>query len=264
MKTLLLIALVFVTFGCTQNVEKSIEEIAKSEHLVAATNWFQNSAEMRACYYQTYHFAEMQLKQNQENYKGEKPTAVVLDIDETVLDNSPYQANLIKYNQVYESDTWRTWIEFAQAKALPGALEFVNYAKSINVEVYYISNRKEKKINATIKNLENIGFPNADTNYVLLRGALRDKSIRRNKVDSQYEIILFVGDNLTDFSQIYEERGNDFGFALVDAEKELFGSKYIILPNPMYGNWESSIYYGNNKMPDNEKSRLRHSALKGY
>lgn len=264
MKTIYFFALACLLAGCSN---LSIEEKStslKSEHLVAATNWFQNSAEMRACYYQTYRFAKLQLQQNQQNYTGNKPMAVVLDLDETILDNSPFQAHLIKYNEVYNSMLWHTWTEFAQAKALPGAKEFVEYAKSLNVEVFYISNRKVNELKATIMNLSSLKFPNADTNFVFLRNNTSDKTTRREKVSNQYEIILFVGDNLTDFSEIYKVRGNDFGFAQVDADKDAFGSKYIILPNPMYGTWESALYNGNNTISWEEKSRLRHKALKGY
>lgn len=267
MKNIILIVVFGVIFiSCSTNTQPSLAEqnISESEYLIAATNWYQKSAEMRACYFQAFYLAKMQLQLNLNSYKGDKKPAVILDIDETVLDNSPFQATLIKTGKTYTSELWKEWTDMKTAKALPGAVEFTNFAKQNGVEVFYVSNRKVEALEGTVENMVNYGFANADTNFVLLRGESRDKELRRFKVKENHDVLLYIGDNLTDFSSEYEHRGKDLGFAKVDSDKNLFGSKYIVLPNPMYGNWEGSIYNEDYSISILEKRRIRQEILDSY
>lgn len=266
MEKYFLVFLVFLAVSCKNDVNLSLDEqnISESEHLVAATNWYQKSAEMRACYFQAFNLAKLQLKLNKTDYKGEKPAAVILDIDETVLDNSPFQAHLINTGQLYNSKLWKEWTDQKTAKSLPGAVEFTKFAKDLGVEVIYISNRKVDALAETIENMKTYNFPNADSSFVFLKKETSDKTARRKKVFEKYEVLLFVGDNLTDFDEAFAERDSDLGFALVDAEKDLFGSKYIVLPNPMYGNWEGAIYGGDYSLSVPEKRKMRQDILEGY
>ncbi len=257
------IGILFISCQTTSNKEQPNRT---SEHLVLATDWFQKSAEMRACFYQAYNLAELRLKEHLKNYRGEKPTAVVLDIDETVLDNSPYEGFLIKTGEAYSGETWKKWTATASAKALPGALEFTNAAKDLGVNVIYISNRKEDELKPTLKNLSDLGFPDADTNFVFLRklGESSDKTSRREMVMKKYEVLLYIGDNLTDFRQMYGGRDSTLGFDRVNQNKETWGNRFIILPNPMYGEWEGAIYGNNYAMPTDKKSNLRRSVLEKF
>lgn len=266
MKKYFLVFLVFLAVSCKNDANLSLAEqnISESEHLVAATNWYQKSAEMRACYYQSFNLAKLQLKMNFDNYSGEKPPAVVLDIDETILDNSPFQVHLIRTGQSYNSKLWKEWTDQKNAKALPGAVEFTKFAQKLGVEVIYISNRKVDALGETIENMKAYDFPNADTSFVMLKKETSDKTARREKVKESYDILLYIGDNLTDFTEGYAERDNDLGFALVDEDKELFGTKYIVLPNPMYGNWEGAIYDGDYSLSATERRKLRQDILDGY
>jgi 5'-nucleotidase (lipoprotein e(P4) family) len=267
MKNLLLLSFIALFISaCQQNQSTDDVRLSQSEHLVGATNWFQKSAEMRACYYQTYELAKYKLNENKMQYMGTKPTAVILDIDETVLDNSPFEVHLIGIGGLYSGTLWKEWTDKVQAKALPGALEFTKYAQSIGVEVIYISNRKVNELAGTLENLKKEGFPNADSAFVLLRPMDKsgDKTERRNKIAESYEVLLFIGDNLTDFSEDYAERDADLGFALVDSTKALLGNKYIILPNPMYGEWEGAIYGNDYSKSAAEKRALRKDVLDGY
>jgi len=264
-KFLLIIIAASFLVGCQHKESKLInnEILSESEHLVMSANWFQKSAEMRACFYQTYNLAELKLKEHKENYKGEKPTAVILDIDETILDNSPYEKYLIDNGELYSGSTWKQWSDKASAKALPGALEFTIMAKELGVEVIYISNRKVNELKSTVNNLLNIGFPNADTNFIYLRELDKssDKTERRAKIMEQYEVLLFIGDNLTDFSQTFAERNSNLGFDLVDDYKNEFGNKFIILPNPMYGEWEGTIYGNDYSLLPKKKRAKRKEIL---
>jgi 5'-nucleotidase (lipoprotein e(P4) family) len=261
----LLLALVFFV-GCKPNQKSENPSLSESEHLVMATDWFQKSAEMRAVYYQTFTLAKYKLNEKQNAYKGNKPTAVVLDIDETVLDNSPFEVHLINTGQLYSGTLWQEWTSKGTAKALPGAVDFTQYAKSLGVEVIYISNRKTNELEITLENLKSEGFPNADSNFVFLRPMDKsgDKTERRSFVNKTYSVLLYIGDNLTDFSQIYGEREADLGFSLVDSTKNHFGDDYIILPNPMYGEWEGALYGNDYSLSPEQKRILRKQLLDGY
>jgi 5'-nucleotidase (lipoprotein e(P4) family) len=217
------------------------EPAEDQDNLILATLWFQKSAEMRALFYQCFRSAELALAENMAMAGRTKPAAVVLDIDETLLDNSPFQGWQVLEKRSFNNDDWFRWVELAQAKPLPGAVEFTRYADSLGVEVFYVSNRTVQELGPTIENMVAGGFVNADTAHMLLKETTSSKVARRDLIEKEYEIILLVGDNLSDLSGAYEKRGADFGFGTVDADRKLFGTKYIVLPNPMYGSWLSGL-----------------------
>jgi 5'-nucleotidase (lipoprotein e(P4) family) len=222
--------------------------------------WFQKAGEAKALYYQGYNIGKMRLNEflnNKTKKKGLKP-AVVLDIDETILDNSPYQA----WNVINEKDlTWNGWIKRAQGKLLPGALDFLKFADSKGVAIFYISNRKEAQKEATIKNLQNVGAPQADANHVLLlQPNEKGKEARRQQVAKTHEIVLLFGDNLGDFSG-FDELSVTERLKAVDRHKDEFGRKLIVFPNPMYGDWEGAIYNYNFRKSDEDKAKLRKGSM---
>ncbi|MBE0678122.1 MAG: 5'-nucleotidase, lipoprotein e(P4) family, partial [Bacteroidales bacterium] len=170
-----------------------------------------------------------------------KPAAVTIDIDETLLDNSPFQGWQVFEKKEYNDEDWLRWVELARAEPLPGAVDFTFYADSLGVEVFYVSNRTVQEMGPTIENMAALGFVNADSAHMLLKESTSSKVARRAMIEKDYEIILLIGDNLADHSGLYEKRGTDQGFSAVDADRHLFGTRYIVLPNPMYGNWLNEI-----------------------
>lgn len=238
-------------------------EISASEDLVGAALWVQKSAEIRALYYQSYRYAELVLENKLNKLEDKTKTAVILDIDETVLDNSPYTGMLIQKGLRYSPSTWKEWTNLASAKALPGVVEFTRFAKSKGVEVFYVSNRSVDERDATIKNMISEKLPDADERHMYLKTDESSKIPRYKIIAGEYNILLFVGDNLRDFDENFASRFENYGFALVDSLKNQFGEKYIILPNPVYGDWEKAIYQG--KTPNaKESNRLRKQALQSY
>jgi 5'-nucleotidase (lipoprotein e(P4) family) len=182
-----------------------------------------------------------------------KPAAVVIDIDETLLDNSPFQGWQVLEKKSFNNNDWFRWVELARARPLPGAVEFTRYADSLGVEVFYVSNRTVQEMGPTIENMAAWGFVNADSTHMLLKETTSSKVERRALIEKDYEILLLVGDNLADHSGIYEKRGPDHGFAAVDADRRLFGTRYIVLPNPMYGNWLSELLKKTEGLTEREK-----------
>ncbi|MCK5823240.1 MAG: 5'-nucleotidase, lipoprotein e(P4) family [Bacteroidales bacterium] len=268
MKKFILLSIMFFSIVSCQNTTDETNTSTKkdptNEHLLMSTVWFQNSAEMRAIYYQSYNLAKMIVNNSVSKLDKNEKKAVVLDIDETVLDNSPFQVKCIKTGQSYSTKTWKEWTSLSQAKALPGAVDFTNYAKNKGVEVFYISNRLEEELGVTMKNMKELNFPCVDSAHFLLKTTESGKKIRRVVVKKDYNIILFIGDNLTDYSEIYEKRDENFAIDIVDKNKGDFGTKFIILPNPMYGEWEKAIYDNTYKLSKEVKNKKLKNCLLGY
>lgn len=239
---------------------------SKSDYLTMATIWFQKSGEARACYYQTYYFAQMMLdmKIGEIDPENSRPLAIILDIDETVLDNSPFEAKCVKAEMAYSKENWKEWSELGSARALPGTVDFLNYAKSKGVTAFYISNRKPDEMTATLKNMTDLGFPFAEEKYLLLKTEESGKKQRREIVQKDYDVLLYIGDNLADFNELFEKRGDDLGVGQVEKHKDEFGTKFIILPNPMYGDWEKAVYKNNFEFSDFQKDSLRKAVLEIY
>ena len=235
-----------------------------NEQLVMATLWMQASAEFRALCYQTFNLARMNLDVFLGSYKGAKPVAVIVDADETVIDNCAYEAFLIGKNFGYSSKTWTPWMAAAQATEMPGALDFLNYAKAKGVEIFYITNRKMVGYEGTKKNLQALGFPFADEKHLLLRTKSSDKQARRDLVAKDYEIALLLGDNLNDFLSVFRKKSVDERFAEVDKIKADWGIKFIVFPNPTYGDWEGAIYKGNWGAGAAEKDKMRKEHLRRW
>ena len=237
---LVILGLLLLT-ACGSIKTKSTSEPESQDQLLLATLWFEKSAEMKALYYQCYNNAEAALTENLARGDRDKPAAVVLDIDETVLDNSPFQGWQILKGENFSQEDWGRWVDMAMAAPLPGAVEFTRFADSLGVEVFYISNRTTAQFASTIANMTALGFADADSTHLLLRGSSSSKVERRAEIEKGYEILLLIGDNLADLDSVFERRGDDLGFADVETRKGLFGRRYIILPNPMYGTWLSEL-----------------------
>ncbi len=256
----LILGIVILFSSCKEN---TYDESKSQDHLIMATLWYQKSAEMKALYYQCFNWAKVQV--NSEFTKdNSRNMAVVVDIDETMLDNSPFEANCIQTGVGYTKESWSEWTHMINAKALPGAVEFSKYAQSLGVEVFYISNRSVDDFDVTLKNLQNENFAYADSSHLLLKTNTSSKKARRDFVKENYEIILLIGDNMGDFDEIFEDRSDNFGFNTVEEYKESFGTKFIVLPNPMYGGWESEVFDNNRDLSNEEKYHKRKENLIKY
>ncbi|MBD9462622.1 5'-nucleotidase, lipoprotein e(P4) family [Pseudomonas sp. Pdm06] len=196
------------------------------------------------------------------------PPAVVVDIDETVLDNVPLNARDILNNQVYSYDRWNTWVDQAKAQALPGAVEFLQAADKKGITVYYITNREHSQVQATVNNLRLRGFPVERNEQVLAAStptghceqAGYGKNCRRQWVASHARVLMLAGDSFGDFVQAEHN-------TLADQRKAAapylawLGQRWFLLPNPTYGNWYSAPYGDQEKLPFERKRQLKQQAL---
>ena len=242
-------------------------QTADNEYQTGAILWMQASGERAALSYQAFTLARMMLDRDLRTVRTRIKRAVIVDIDETIMDNSEYQAWQIKNRQPFSDQTWLDWVNRAQATAIPGAVEFLNYANSRGVRVFYITNRKVVEKQGTVTNLRKLGFPKVNDETLLVRTDPQSssKEARRQSVAAKYRVVLLMGDNLNDFSDVFEKARTvaDRQSAVVQAMKS-FGTRFIVLPNPMYGDWENAIYDYNFKLSETEKAAKRKSLLKDF
>ncbi|MFB6230068.1 MAG: 5'-nucleotidase, lipoprotein e(P4) family [Salinibacter sp.] len=244
-----------------------------------STLWAQTSVEYTGTARQAYALAEVRMRQaladstwtaaleQAENGSGvyrDKPPAVVLDVDETVLDNSAYQARLIRNNAAYSSETWKAWVREERAGAVPGALGFTQAAVRSGVQVIYLTNRDADVEESTRDNLKALGFPIDDApDAVLTQGEMEGwgpKSARRAWVAERYRILLLIGDNFGDFvaqadTTVAARRKRSH------ALRRYWGTRWIVLPNAQYGSWEGALYHFNYDLPTLQTLEEKHDHL---
>jgi 5'-nucleotidase (lipoprotein e(P4) family) len=239
----LISALAFVS--CNSGTNDTSGESRSSDALIMSTLWLQKSHEARWLLEQNYEQAKGKLMVNRMVYAYSPKLAVVLDLDETVLDNSPYEARVIKEGSSFSKDSWTAWVQEAKADLIPGSKSFLNFADSLGVEIFYISNRSIENLGATINNLNAHRLPNADSSHILLKNDNSDKTFRRALVSKQSRIILLIGDQLGDFNESvsYEMR-------------DTMLQHFILLPNPIYGNFS--------RLPDSIKPNTETEKLSWF
>ena len=183
------------------------------------------------------------------------PTAIVVDLDETVLDNTYYQARQLLQGRDYDESSWQAWMQEAAATAIPGAVDFLRAAAAAGHRIFYVTNRLCQRLEslaedpcpartATLRNLRALGLPNVDDGEsLMLRGerpewSSSDKSVRRAAIAERYRIVALVGDDLRDFVDrpVFEARRSELS--------GLLGTRWFLLPNPIYGSWERELTSG--------------------
>ena len=254
-------------FGTSVFAQQPTEKI-DLDYQVIGVLYMQKAAEYRALAFQAYNLARLRLDADLDKKNVKKlpkdqrkmPRAIVVDIDETVLDNSPAQAFGIRNGKGFNLPDWYAWGDMKKAKAIPGAVDFLNYAVSKGVKIFYISNRDEVQKAATIENLKTVGFNDVSAENVLLRAKESGKDARRSVSAEKHRVVMLIGDNLDDFTSAFEKKSVADRFAEVEKVREEFGKKFIVLPNAMYGTWENAIYeYG--RLTEAQKAEKRAAAL---
>jgi 5'-nucleotidase (lipoprotein e(P4) family) len=227
-----------------------------------ASIWQQRAAEYKALCFQAYNIARLRVDEGVKN-PGDKPLAIVTDIDETLLDNSPYDATRALQNKDYTDATWKEWTDKAVADTVPGAPAFFKYAASKGITIFYITNRNENERATTLKNLQLYGLPNADDAHLQLKTTTSSKEARRLNVLKTHNILLLCGDNLPDFDMLYDNHPAEESRAATTQKLEMeFGSRYIIIPNPSYGDFEGALFGFNYKLTNAQKDSIIRDKIK--
>lgn len=242
-----------------------------------ATLWVQGSAGYRAAALQTYRLARRALDRALvdssrtalldpgEGYR-DRPPAVILDVDETVLDNSPYQARLVRSGREFSPETWTAWVREEAAEPVPGALAFTRAAAERGVAVYYVTNRDHRVEPATRANLRRLGFPLPDEGDRILTQDEReawgsDKASRREHVARDHRVLLLLGDDFNDFVSGARTSAEAYR-RLVERHADRFGRDWFMLPNPTYGTWERAATGFRSGLPASEAIRAKLESLK--
>jgi 5'-nucleotidase (lipoprotein e(P4) family) len=170
--------------------------------------------------------------------------AVVLDVDETTLDNSAYQLERGAYGQAFSDSTWDVWTARRAAGMVPGVREFVVAVRALGGHVVYLTDRKSTAREDTRVNLEALGLWSAEDLLCTKSAPADSKGERRATLaagagacaypSQPMAIVAFIGDQLGDFPRTGEndaDAGNDTAF----------GSRFFLLPNPMYGSWSARV-----------------------
>lgn len=199
-------------------------------------HWFRNAAEQRAAFLQAYRTAGERLRELARGKEAGR-WAVILDADETVLDNSTYQKERWAVDSAFTNPSWNAWVRRAAAPALPGAAEFIGAARGAGGRVVLVTNRDEEVCPDTRENLRRLRIT-VDAVLCKPQGG-SDKNPRFRAVAEgtaglpPLEVLMWVGDNIQDFPGLSQEVR-----LAPEAAFERFGRSWIVLPNPMYGSWE--------------------------
>lgn len=255
---------------------EKIDNSVQAQSMLAVL-YAQSSAEYEANNLQTFAGAKLALEKalvnknwtaaiEQKEDFSEKPPAVILDIDETVLNNIPFQARAIIKGESYPNG-WVEWMLEEASTSVAGVSEFLKYADSKGIKIFYVTNRIAIAEEATRNNLKKLGLPfDTDRDVLLMKnenGWTSDKVSRRELIAQDYRILLLIGDQLGDFISLEEATaGMDSRKEIASKYEEMWGKKWFMITNPIYGRWEASIY--NNEYPDTESElmQMRLKALK--
>ena len=258
--------------AATGNTPVAATAVPADDNLNAVL-WMQRAAEYRATCETVYHAAADRLDaalkdpdwdalvpaERASAAKG-LPPAVVLDVDETVLDNSPYQARLVRSGGEYDEVSWDGWVREEKAQPVPGVLDFATAATARGITLIYISNRAEHLGPATLSNLRKAGLPVKDDSVFLGLGTFvegceqegSEKLCRRQLAGRKYRVLMQFGDQLGDFAQVVANTPEARG-TLEAQYRGWFGQRWWALPNPSYGSWEPALF--NNAWPDPRETR---------
>ena len=247
-----------------------------------AVAWTQTAIEHDLIYIQVYRDAQSRLlaalhdpkwdaltKEDRVAPAAGLPPAVVLDIDETVLDNSPYQARLVKSGGAYDEASWAAWCKEERARAMPGALAFTQFAAAHGIAVVYLSNRAKDLDTATLANLRQLGFPVSGPDAFLGLGTVEpgcaqagtEKGCRRQLVSRRYRVLMQFGDQLGDFVDVLANTESGRRQAIA-GYMDWIGTRWFVLPNPTYGSWEPALFNNDWSTPEDERRQKKLDSMR--
>ena len=201
-----------------------------NKELVNDVRWVTQSKEYQALCNQIYSIASEKLIDSIENDKNTN-FAVILDLDETVLDNSQYQIELHERNESFNMDSWSKWVLREEANLVPGFYDYVQLLRKKNIQVIFLSNRMNARLTSTINNMKKLGVHSNSDVYLLRKNKTDKKHVRREEVFTstgrmkdfpKLSIVQYLGDAMGDF---------------YSSDYHRFGMDQFIFPNPMYGKW---------------------------
>ena len=264
----IIISPLFLSLLMLHGTPSFAEDVASppSNLLTAAVAWKQTAAEFEALYYQGFNVARMQLDRALQAHKaGDRPLAIISDVDDTVLSSNSYWGYMINADKEFFDDAaWDKWVADNGPVATPGAVDFLNYAQSKGVEVFYVTSRDqgEKTFEYALANLRKNNLPFADDKHLTVYRESSNKEPRQSEIAKDYNVVVMLGDNLNDFKRKYYVADVKQRNSLMIEDKEQFGRKFIIFPNPTDGHWLKAIF-GDSEPPATPENRAKFKAAAG-
>ena len=261
--------LVFATVSCVttnrqvgSDMQASVTNDFRKESYLNGIA-YQLSAEVKGLQIQAFKLARIQLDQRlmeRDQGKYARPIAIISDIDDALADDAMYMADIVLREGKWDNGPWDYYYDAlatTACKALPGAVEFLQYAKSKGVEVFYITNRDWDQHDLTVQQLKHLGFPYADSAHVQVMNTegSSNKTERRENVLKTHDVVMYIGDNIGDFTAAFKRELGPVKrteMALQDEYKNLWGDRWIVLPNATYGDYVGAVWY-NDKSADAAK-----------
>jgi len=240
--------------GCSEVTECDAD---LQNALLWAVAWKQSAAEYGALCYQAYNVARMQLDTALVT-PHDKPLAVIADMDDTILHAASYWGHLVSMNRDFFDDAiWDAWIPKNLVTAVPGSIEFFRYCEANRVEAFYVTSRDqgERSFELALGHLKLLNFPYADPKHLTVFRDSSDKSPAREQLAASHDIALLIGDNLNDYKRDYYVTDIDQRMALMQRDRDDFGRKFIVLPNPTDGHWVRAIFGESEPAPTEENRR---------
>lgn len=254
--------------SCTVAPRINVSGVAASSNAfiggkIYATAYQQHAAEYQALCLQAYNIARLRVDEIVKETTP-KPKALITDIDETVLNNSPYEAHQVLQGKDYDSNSWMEWSAKVQADTIPGAYSFFKYAADKGIDIFYVTNRGDAEKKVTLDNLKRFNFPFADDDHIFLRTNSSSKEERRKTIEATHSVVMLLGDNLADFSFLFDIKNAEQRTESVNKLAAEFGMRFIILPNVTYGDWEGALYNYNYSLTPRQKDSVLRASLISY
>jgi 5'-nucleotidase (lipoprotein e(P4) family) len=202
-------------------------------------SWVRDAAEFHAVVLQTYRAATGRVEE-QAAARTAGSWAVILDADETVINNLQYQIERGRLGLGFTPESWNAWVKRREATPLPGAARFLARVRELGGRIAIVTNRLGSECDDT----EAVFRAHALMYDVMLcrpDGTPSDKNPRFAAVErgqafglaAPLDVVVVIGDNIHDFPGLSQQTraGGDAAFGD-------FGVRFFLVPNPMYGSWQ--------------------------
>jgi len=236
-------------------------------NLLWAVAWKQTAAEYFALCHQAYNLARLRVEQAlTAQMPGQKPLAVVTDVDDTILHAGSYWGYLVEQDlDFFDDAVWDGWLPDNEFTPVPGAKDFLEFCRDRDVDVFYVTSRDqgERTFEYALSQLQSQGFPYADDAHLYVFRDTSDKTPARQQIEENYRIAVMLGDNLNDYRRDYYVTDVDERRALMERDREQWGREFVLLPNPTDGHWVRAIFAESEPAAtDENRSLLRDAAMR--
>ena len=252
-------ALAGITFPIIGRENVSAQEtkgIMRSNALLWAIAWKETAAEYGALCHQAFNIARWKVDSAVAKRKSsDKPLAIISDMDNTIIGATSYWGYLINQQKEFFDDAiWDKWVPKNLISAIPGAKRFLDHCYDKNVEVFYVTNRNqgENTYQYALDQLQYLKFPYADEQHLTVYRESSNKMPSKKAISESHELVLILGDNLNDYKRDYYVKDVDERFDIMSDDRDDYGDKFIILPNPTDGHWVRAMFGTSEPEPNDE------------